>query len=322
MKKLKIASLHINSVAEDSISTGVRLARYMSKFFDCPFIHNQRTAKAFLDKYDILFVKFGILKFCDYRDELFLLYRDAKRIIALEEDYTMGPDYRLTKVNPSLELWTNMPWRVDECTHGKGEYINWNRMTFRYNPKRHTQKFAAPVLKGLGYYGAYRPDREVYFEKYFANAPYPVYVSSFPRNHLKWRDLDSDIQIFSPFKDRSQIKCFQAVLYIEDVYTHTAYNSLANRFYECVSAGVPLLIDENCVNTFESAGHKRKNIEKYIVRNQSDVKKALEHTEEIRKLQRRFWYSDYNQELYRDVKRAVSKQIGEQYAIQSNYPNL
>lgn len=311
-KKLKMASLHVNSCKEDAITTGVRLTRYVSKFFDIPFIHNRETALAYQDTYDVLFVKFGILLFCDYRNELFDIYKRAKRIIALEEDYTMEPDYRLTKLNPSLEIWTTMPWRLEQV---KGHYLNWNRMTWENGvPPCNEHAF-----RGLGYYGAYRPDRECYFEKYFVNTPYPVHISTYPRNALKFRDLNPSIKVWDPFKQRRQIQLFEAVLYIEDTFTHDHYCSPANRFYECLGNGVALLIDSSCRGTFEEAGYV---IDPFVVDCKSDVNNALCHAREIAALQREQWHRDYQKELFRDFKRVVSKSIGGQYGLQGNYPNI
>lgn len=315
-KKLKIACLHINSVSADSLSTGVRLTRYMSLLLDVPFIHNKQTAIAYKDKYDILFVKFGILMFCDYREELFDLYKNAKRIIAIEEDYTMGPDYRLTKLNPSLEVWSNMPWRAQ--TIG-GAYINWNRMTWKHNTKWERTVLQPAPIRGLGYYGAYRPDREKYFKKYLADAPYTVNVSTFPRNKLKFRDLDPKIHVFDNFKSRSQIGAFQAVLYIEDEFTHTHYNSPANRFYECLSNYVPIIFDWNCIGTFEKSGY---DITPYAVKDQFSLHTLLSQSDLIAKNQRKKWYRNYQQELFEDIKRVIKKQIGEQYGLQSDYPHI
>lgn len=308
-RKLKMASLHVNSCSEDSISTGVRLCRFCSEYFDIPFIHNKQTAQMYMDEYDILFVKFGILLFCNYRDELFEIYKKAKRIISLEEDYTMGPDYRLTKLNPSLEIWSNMPYRAKETG---GHYINWNRMTWKHGLSRQP-----PTLKGLGYYGAYRPDREVYFKKYMKDAPYKVHVSSFKRNHLKWRDLDSKIHIIGEFSYRRQICAFQTILYVEDVFTHSHYNSPANRFYECLCNGVPLLIDESCRNTFKMAGYV---IDPFIVRSQKDAQRMIGCSNEIAALQREQWYRNYYEELCDDFTELVRKSIGGRYAIQGHYP--
>lgn len=311
-KRLKIAALHVNSCKADSISTGVRLARFCAEYFDAPFIHNRETAITYQDTYDILFVKYGILLFCDYREQLFDIYKRAKRIIAVEEDYTMGPDYRLTKLNPSLELWTNMRFRLKETP---GCYLNWSKMIWEHNipipaPRR-------PSLEGLGYYGAYRPDREVYFQKYFVDAPYPVQVSTYPRNGLKFRDLDFKIQILAPFKHRRQIQGFQCVLQIEDQFSHENHSCPANRFYECLMNGVPVLFDKSVVPTFERAGYV---VQPFVVDGHTEVLRALKSTTEIANLQREQWYRNYYTEFCLEYDRIVSKRFGSQYVRQGGYP--
>lgn len=315
-RKLKIATVHINTVSEQSITTGARLARYMSIFFDCPFIHNRKTAIIHKDEYDILFIKFGILKFCDYREELFYLYKNAKRIIALEEDYTMGPDYRLTQLNPSLEIWTSIPDRLKEI---QGVYINWNRMTWRHNPHWETEKRKTPSIKGLGYFGSYRPGREKYFKRYFTDNIYSVTVSTFPRNKLKFFNLNPQINIVAPFHDRRQIAAFQSILYIEDEFSHEHYTSPANRFYECLSNFVPLIFDLSCHATFQKAGY---DITHYTVQDSLSMSVMLKQTDEIARNQRQLWYRNYQNELYEDIKKVVTTEIGAWYGLHGNYPNI
>lgn len=313
MAKLKMATLHINTCGEDSITTGARLCKFVSQYLEIPFIHNKKSSLMYMDDYDILFVRFGILMYCDYRDQLFQLYKNAKRIIALEEDYTVGADYRLTKLNKHLEVWSNMPFRVKEIG---GHYINWNRMTWIHNAPK-----GKPYFKGLGYYGSYRDDREEYFIRYFKDAIYPIQISTFPRNALKFRDLNIGIVICDPFKNRTQIRSFESVLYIEDKFTHSHYNSPANRFYECLCLGVPLLFDKSCEGTFKKAGYV---INPFIVTSQRDVKRCLKSCNEISNLQREQWYKDYYSELGRDFDKLIKLTLGEKYVKSKaqSYPKV
>jgi len=298
MPRPKMAVIHINTCKEGSVAPTAMIAQFVANQLQIPFIHDKMSAIHHMDDYDILFVKYGILLYCDFRDELFKLYEKAGRIINLENDYTMAPDYRLTKRNESYEVWSNMPWSVEK--HG-GEYVNWNMLTWE------RVEWTNPKLMGLGYYGSYRPDRECYFEKYFKDAPYPVHVSTYKRNAMKFRDLDRNIKIYDPFRHRQQIQVFQMVLYIEDVFIHDHYNSPANRFYECLYNGVPMVFDKSCRNTFSEAGYV---IDRFIVDSQSDVKKALDCSHAIKMLQHEQWYRDYRDELVSRFRKAVLKRIG------------
>jgi len=298
MPRPKMAVIHINSCKEGSVAPTAMIAEFVSKQLQIPFIHDKMSAIRHMDEYDILFVKYGILLYCDFRDELFELYEKAGRIINLENDYTMKPDYRLTKLNKSYEVWSNMPWSVKK--HG-GAYINWNMLTWERVER------TDPKLMGLGYYGSFRPDRAKYFVKYFQDAPYPVHISTYKRNALNFRDLNPKIKIYSPFRHRQQIQAFQMVLYIEDEFIHTHYNSPANRFYECLYNGVPLIFDASCRNTFKEAGYV---IDPFVVDCQKDVEKALKKSHAIMALQHEQWYRDYREILVTCFRKTVVNLIG------------
>ena len=293
-----MAVVHINTCKEHSVAPTAMIAQFVADELEIPFIHDKKSAMLYYDSYDILFVKYGILLYCDYREQLFALYANAGRVINLENDYTMKPDYRLTQRNKSYEVWSNMPWSVKE--HG-GEYVNWNMLTWE------SVGWSDPTLMGLGYYGSYRPDREKYFIKYFQDAPYPVHISTYKRNALKFRDIDSSIHIYSPFRHRQQLQAFQMVLYIEDEFIHTHYNSPANRFYECLYNGVPMVFDASCQNTFKEAGYI---IDPFIVDSQKDIQRALKRSHEIAMLQHEQWYKDYKAQLRKQLKKAVENHIG------------
>jgi hypothetical protein len=298
-KKLKMAVVHINTCKKGSLCPNVMIAEYVSEQLDIPMIHNRISAITHMDEYDILFVKYGILLFCEFREELFKIYGKAKRIINLENDYTMQPDYRLTRINKSYEVWSNMPWSVEK--HG-GSYVNWNMLTWE------EVKYTNPVIRGLGYYGSFRDDRVKYFIKYFKDTEYPVNISTFSRNAIKFRDImgSSPSTIFGPFKYRQQIQGFEMVLYIEDVFIHKHYNSPANRFYECLYNKVPLIFDKSCINTFNKAGF---DIDPYIVDSQQDVREKLRISDVIREEQHSEWYHDYRIDLKLQFDQAIMKML-------------
>lgn len=294
---MKMAVVHINTCKEHSVAPTAMIAQYVADTLGIPFIHDKISASKYMDSYDVLFVKYGILLYCDFREQLFQIYENAGRVINLENDYTMEPDYRLTKRNSSYEVWSNMPWSVKK--HG-GAYINWNMLTWE------RVEWTDPKLKGLGYYGSYRPDREVYFEKYFKSSLYPVHISTYKRNAISFRDLNPNIKIYSPFRHRQQIQAFQMVLYIEDRFIHTHYNSPANRFYECLYNGVPMCFDKSCRNTFREAGYV---IDPFVVDGPKDVQKLLKNSHQVMALQHEQWYRDYRKELDRQFRKAVYLRI-------------
>jgi hypothetical protein len=101
------------------------------------------------------------------------------------------------------------------------------------------------------YYGRWRNDRAVYFKKYLQSG---VFLSSSPKNHKIFSGNGCNpeyLKSLSWTDKKEQLKLFSSSLYIEDVFTHNHYNCPANRYYEAVKYGVPLLFDKNSLNTFD-----------------------------------------------------------------------
>ena len=75
---------------------------------------------------------------------------------------------------------------------------------------------------------------------------------------------------------------FKYSLYIEDEYTHTHYNHLANRFYEGLSNDTVVLFDRDCINTLKKS--EIDNYEDFII-DSSNIK-ARNYEEDLRKQQK------------------------------------
>jgi hypothetical protein len=121
----------------------------------------------------------------------------------------------------------------------------------------------SPIVKKYDviYYGMFRPDRAIYFRKYFDDR---IYVSTSPKNVLLFKNLGVRPRFVSSFLwgPSSTIENFRFSLYIEDVYTHAHYNFPANRFYEALMYRVVVLIDASARKTFDIAGYP---VDDYIV---------------------------------------------------------
>jgi len=129
----------------------------------------------------------------------------------------------------------------------------------------------APKKYDLIYYGMFRPNRAEYFKRYLNDG---AYVSTSPKNILLFKQIGIRPRFIGTFLwgRRSLIENFYFSLYIEDIYTHTHYNFPANRFYEALMFNVVLLVDENCRNTFETAGYP---VDDYYVSDERSLKKKI-----------------------------------------------
>jgi len=172
-------------------------------------------------------------------------------------------------------------------------YINWNKLTYDT-----TSNNMGHIYDGMFYYGAYRKDREPMFKKYMDHKLYDVIVSTSSKGESKFKKMKGVRKTYGPIS-HSQISLFQWTIYMEDNANINLKHSPANRFYECLSAGVAMLFDKNAEKTFEREG---MDISKYIV---SNAEEALKHScswKEIAKEQAELYGRDYRNELRDEIK--------------------
>lgn len=135
-----------------------------------------------------------------------------------------------------------------------------------------------PIYKkyDLIYYGTYRANRNQYLQKYFINSDF--YLSSSSKNIRKFSALARLSPIFCDKinweQGKETLNLFKYSLYIEDEYTHSNFNFLSNRFYECLKCNVVQFFDISCRNTLEESGYPI--LEKYFVSSHAELKNKVE----------------------------------------------
>jgi hypothetical protein len=158
----------------------------------------------------------------------------------------------------------------------KWNFVNLNSLVF--DPISSTKE-----KKGCVYYGSFRKDRALSFQKYLKGY---VTVST----HQKNREKFSTINVHGPFIDRINwskdgLLDFKTSLYIEDEINHDNYNCLANRFYESLNYNVLPLFDGNCKNTVKLSGYNVPN--HFFVDSEEELVQKTENTP---------FYQDYLQQ--------------------------
>lgn len=289
---MKMAVLHVNSSNPQGTSPTMRIARFVADELKIPLICSVDTAEPFLkERFDVLFVKYGMLKFSDHRTQALEIYDRARRIVNLENDYTMIPDKRFRKAD---ECWSTV--------EGRTRYVNWNMLT-RHPVDAWTSPatLPAPSKQGIVYYGAFRENRADSFERYFRDAPYPLTISTF-RGQKKFAEYTTDV--VSAFRDPDAPAQWQATIYIEDAKSHDLYCSPATRFYECVQMGLTQLVDEKAVHTLAKAGMDVPD--SFVVSSKNDVRRVLQSgmIDTIRLQQHVTWYRDYSVQLRDQFRKA------------------
>lgn len=132
---------------------------------------------------------------------------------------------------------------------------------------------AVPKKHGCVYYGRWRPDRLNYFQQYLDS---DIHLSTHSKNIKMFHHNGCNPKLIRPMtweRGRETLNLFAASLYIEDKYTHTHYNCLANRFYEALTCNAVPLFDESCSATLEKSGYD--DWQWHIVRSPRDVAAKL-----------------------------------------------
>lgn len=311
---MKDVVIHLTKCSYKSTVASIRIARWLSDLLDLQLIDSG----GHVGDYRIVFIVNSGSAFCDFLPEVAEIVSRCKRMVWVQNDYTIYPPTQVRKVmneRPDLivERWSTVPTYPERYSKLKiwtrlplqtTEYINWNKLTYKDLPTR-------PVLeRGLFYYGAFRQDRAELFETYFGmEAEYPIIISASKKAEKKFFDLNFVINFVGPMKNlQEDIQRYECTLYIEDGESNDIYCSLANRFYECLGARIPILFDSNSRPTMETAGYNLEIDE--IVDDSDDIGEILLFPDKlvgIASSQHKRWARDYVGELTESVLAAYGR---------------
>lgn len=321
--KVKIASFV--RVSEHSMVASVRIARFIQDIVGCSLhwpisYEGQKIWNEPIDDepLDVLVIVGGAYAFAgnDVLESLASAIRDAKRIVWCQNDYTVIPPKvtgnakspfravfreRHEQGKEAVHFWTTVK-NMSVPSSGRVEsgfvfgeysrYVNWNCLTF--DPTEPVPFEEREFPDTMIYYGSYRNastgrmTREPYFIRYFAEPSVSTVISSpskkFRENfdHPKIVHIDKlpDLQ-----KDLAQ---FGLGLYIEDRKSHDEFHSPANRFYEMLSAGLPMVFQPESMGMLKRAGY---DIGGSVAWGVDEIPKLLRKKHELFSQQRKDWMS-------------------------------
>lgn len=295
--------------SENSMIASSRIATYISRRMDVPIYDHHKVQDLEGKVLDLLIIINGAYGFCKCLPELAALVLVAKRIVWIQNDFTIIPPkieslgespfraafrMRHEKGLPHMDFWTTCAdWA--EFTPAS-RYVNWNALTFdeSYSPKviaRRRRESAMVLL----YYGSFRngtgkSSRVKYFDHYFADPKVSTMISS-PAKQFREKYLSEKIKHMDPIKENfySVVGGFGLGLYLEDRMSHERFHSPANRFYEMLSAGLPMVFQPEAEAMMARAGY---GISDYLAYSARSVVGHMERREEIGRLQRTAWIGD------------------------------
>ena len=302
---------HLTKCSETSMVASARIARFIAGTLGIPLVHtvdqlqwaSETSAEFGLGKFILVNSPTG---FADaaMREHCAIFAHLAEDAIFVQNDYKMRPPSQCKSVPLKMygshkgessnyygmRLWSTVP---DIQGPNRVSYINWNTLTF--SPPEKPVPFDDRI-EGLVYWGALRKGREERLANLLNDLGDSVIISTAPQSIKKFEPYLPNARYMKPFKNlNSDLTNFKTTLYTQDEASDTLYCSPANRFYEAVAAGVAIIIDSKCVNTFEEAG--LVGYEGFIARDSFDVEDMLDDAEAIAKQQRQLWFKPYKDAL-------------------------
>jgi hypothetical protein len=292
--QMKTALFSFIPVSDNSMVASTRIASFIENELQMQCIWDERIAN--YTDLDILFIVNGAYAFCKVLEELSLAILGAKRIVWVQNDYTIVPpinDGSATspfrnafvarrKVGKShLEFWTTC--EKESKATPLSTYINWNCLSMRAKPLS-----SSLTSDDVVYYGSYRRGREAAFERYFKLPKCKMTISS-PSRKFGEIYQSNMIKHVGRVEDLSKWLSERGLgLYLEDRKSHREFHSPPNRFYEMLSAGLPIAFEEEAGMTLRKAGY---NPAPYLVGGALPLARMLDLRNKIQKEQFQTWYN-------------------------------
>jgi hypothetical protein len=310
---MKTALFSFIPVSSRSMVASTRIALFLQEQLGIEAIWDERI-EGHTDL-DILFIVNGAFAFCKALESLSIAILGAKRIVWVQNDYTIVPPINNGKATSPfrrafvarketgkshLEFWTTC--EKESKATPLSCYINWNCLTLREKPLRDGFHH-----KDVGYYGSFRNGRIKAFERYFKHPKCKMVISS-PSKKFAEIYRDSHITHTAVTEDLLHWLSERGLgLYLEDRKSHYEFHSPPNRFYEMLSAGCPMAFEQEAGATLRKAGY---NPADYSVENNLQLVRMLDDRDKIKRQQLERWYS-----IARAENNMLSKKVKAAYKL-------
>lgn len=302
----KAAIFSFVRVSDASMVASVRVARYLRDYLGFPLYDDEKIGSVDVP---VLIIVNGAFAFCKCLEELSRAILRAKKIVWVQQDYTVVPPIndgsatspfrrafveRRERGLDHLHLWSTV---TEKITTPLGHYCNWNCLTL---DDANDATVAARRRRAPGdllYYGSYRAGRVRDFDRFLETPRVPTVISSPSRkfeeryqHHLVTHapKIEED---FYDFLGKHGMG-----LYVEDRWSHSHFCSPANRFYEMLSAGLPMVFQPECGSMLRRAGY---DPEPYYAESARHVPKLMDRRDSVGSEQREKWLPHAREERQR-----------------------
>lgn len=251
---MKVALLDARQGTRDpeaSLTVAYRNMMVLSKELNAPLYFDAAGLKSAPDHFDAIVCGFGSTS-CERTESVAFLKRNPQAqlwwLVGEYEQSTFAP---LFYAGRKYGVFRNFEHRLQNKQAGEQVFVNLNALL--------AKPCIAPLKArkhGAIYYGRWRKDRARYFGQYIGRN---CWLSTSPKNMKIFASIGIEPRYargMSWIPGQETLRQFAASLYLEDTYTHTHYNCPANRYYEALWCGVPLLFQRESKNTWDKYGIK------------------------------------------------------------------
>ena len=192
---------------------------------------------------------------------------------------------------PPAIFWSTVKSTLGQRAHHPQSYVNWNALTMIYTFEPMARKKAS---NDLLYYGSYRPNRRLAFERYLVNAEVPITIAARKKSADQFEALYDDgvpgnVTIMNAIPEigfLDELTKHGIGLYVEDERSHWEFHSPANRFYEMLSAGLPMVFQPESVKML---GEADLDVTPFVVKDAAALTKAMRDRFKLAEQQQRQW---------------------------------
>lgn len=256
-KKILVYCRQIQAV-KNPIAVSYRNAEILAKELNADILMS-KTDKLKHSDYDVIICTY-FNRYTDYETLKTLVRNNQKRFL-IRSEYE-GVHGIFKGFNPYQEI----------CNFEIGSnFLNTNLLIAKA-PNELTQKKYDCI-----YYSRHRADRMKYCKEYLQGS---IYLSTHPKNHKHFFHAGCKPKLikhidWTPKKET--LNLFRYSLYIEDAYTHSIFNNLANRWYEAGFCNNVVFFDVNCLNTIRKSeiAEYENEIQYYIVSTHEELQNKI-----------------------------------------------
>lgn len=243
---------------KNPIAVSYRNAEILAKELDADILMH-KTDKLRHKDYDVIILPY-FNRYTDYKTLKGLMFDGQKKFLLRSEYEGVNPIFKEYK--PYQEI----------CNFDGGQnFLNTNLLIAR-SPNQLTPKKYDCI-----YYSRYREGRMKYCKKYLQG---DIYFSTHPKNHKHFYHAGcrpKTIKHIDWTKGKETLNQFRYSLYMEDIYTHSVFNNLANRWYEAGFCNNVVFFDVNCWNTIRKSeiAHFEDQIKDYMVSSYAELQAKI-----------------------------------------------